>query len=208
MPNAGPALPNGLKARAGPGVNTGRPYPVHLAGQDRRLGNNPAVATIRPETPEDSPTITGLLEACFPTPAESRLVTALRRAGRLSLSLVAAEQGQIVGHVAFSPVSTAAGHTGTALAPLAVAPGQRRQGIGAQLVRAGLEAACHKGHSWAVVLGDPDYYGRFGFQPAPGLGLSDAYGSGDAFQVIELLPGGIPVGAGLVSYAPEFALVA
>ena len=124
------------------------------------------------------------------------------------LSLIAAEQGQIVGHVAFSPVSTAAGHSGTGLAPLAVAPGQRRQGIGAQLVQAGLEAACHKGHSWAVVLGDPDYYGRFGFQPAPGLGLSDAYGSGDAFQVIELLPGGIPVGAGLVRYAPEFALVA
>ena len=59
-----------------------------------------------------------------------------------------------------------------------------------------------------MVLGEPGYYGRFGFQPAPGLGLSDAYGGGDAFQVIELLPGGIPVGAGLVRYAPEFALVA
>ena len=59
-----------------------------------------------------------------------------------------------------------------------------------------------------MVLGEPGYYGRFGFQPAPGLDLGDAYGGGDTFQVIELLPGAIPVGAGLVRYAPEFALVA
>lgn len=87
-------------------------------------------------------------------------------------------------------------------------PTHRRQGIGAQLVSAGLEAARHTEHRWAVVLGEHGYYGCFGFQAALAFGLIDAYGGGEAFQVIELVPGGIPVGAGLVSYAPEFDLVA
>lgn len=55
-----------------------------------------------------------------------------------------------------------------------------------------------------MLLGDPACYGRFGFQTAPAFSLADADGGGEAFQVIAQQPGGIPVGAGLVSYAPEF----
>ncbi len=58
-----------------------------------------------------------------------------------------------------------------------------------------------------MVLGEPAYYSRFGFRPAPEFGLSDQYGGGSAFQVIELVPGALPVGAGLVRYAPQFAVV-
>jgi len=56
-----------------------------------------------------------------------------------------------------------------------------------------------------VVLGDPAYYGRFGFLPASGWGLGDEYGGGAAFQALELRAGSIPTAGALVRYAPEFA---
>lgn len=68
----------------------------------------------------------------------------------------------------------------------------------------------HDAGSAAVLRGGarmPDYYARFGFQPAAGVGLSDEYGGGDAFQVLELAAGRLPGGAGLVRYAPEFSAV-
>ncbi len=129
----------------------------------------------------------------------------LREAGRLSASLVAEVDGRVVGHVAFSPVTVEARSVGAGLAPLAILPTHRRRGVGAALVAAGLDACRSAGFGWAVVLGEPDYYGRFGFRPASASGLSDEYGGGDAFQVVELTPGSLPAGAGLVSYAPEFA---
>ena len=61
------------------------------------------------------------------------------------------------------------------------------------------------GFGWVVVLGEPEYYSRFGFRPASAFGLSDEYGGGPAFQAVELVAGALPVGAGLVRYAPEFA---
>jgi putative acetyltransferase len=101
-------------------------------------------------------------------------------------------------------VSTTAGAIGAGLAPLAVIESHRRQGIAAELVRAGLEACREAGFGWCVVLGEPAYYGRFGFRAAPEFGLSDEYGGGESFQVIELIPNALPVNAGLVRYAPEF----
>jgi putative acetyltransferase len=162
--------------------------------------------TVRPERPDDVAAIHALNAAAFPTPLEARLVDLLRAAGRLTVSLVAVADGVVVGHVGFSPV-TAAGATGIGLAPVAVAAAHRRRGVAAGLIEAGLEACRAAGFGWAVVLGEPHYYARFGFRPAPAAGLSDEYGGGDAFQVLELTPGALPVGAGLVKYAPEFALV-
>lgn len=160
---------------------------------------------IRPERPEDAAAIRAIHEASFPTPAEGRLVDLLREAGRLSASLVAEVDGVVAGHVSFSPVATGSGAIGAGLAPLAVLPEYRRRGVGAELVAGGLAACRDAGFGWAVVLGEPHYYGRFGFRPAPGFGLSDEYGGGDAFQVVELASGALPVGARLVRYAPEFA---
>jgi len=99
----------------------------------------------------------------------------------------------------------ATGARGAGLAPVAVAQAHRRRGVAAELIRAGLEACRAAGFGWAVVLGEPAYYGRFGFRPARGFGLSDEYGGGSAFQAVELVPGAMPSGAGLVCYAPEFA---
>ncbi|MBL8825909.1 MAG: N-acetyltransferase [Planctomycetaceae bacterium] len=164
------------------------------------------MTTLRPETPHDAAAIHALLVDCFPTDAEARLVDQLRAAGRLLVSYVAEVEGQIVGHVAFSPVTVASGATGVGLAPVAVQVAQRRRGIAADLVTAGLAACRSLDYRWAVVLGNPAYYARFGFRPAREFGLSDEYGGGDAFQAFELQPHAIPRDAGLVRYAPEFAV--
>ncbi len=160
---------------------------------------------LRPERPTDLAAIHAVHAASFPTSAEARLVDLLRAAGDLGVSLVAEIDGEIVGHVAFSPVSTSAGVTGGGLAPLAVAESHRHRGIAAALVRAGLQACPGAGYGWAVVLGEPHYYERFGFRPAATFGLGDEYGGGEAFQVMELTPGTLPHGAGFVRYAPAFA---
>jgi putative acetyltransferase len=141
----------------------------------------------------------------FPTAAEARLVDLLRAAGSLRVSLVAEVGDAIVGHVAFSPVSAASGTAGAGLAPLAVVAQHRGRGIGAELVRKGLHACRAAGIGWVVVLGQPTYYARFGFRPASNFGLRDEYRGGSAFQAIELIRGALPVGAGLVRYAEEFA---
>lgn len=161
--------------------------------------------SIRPEQSGDAEGIRGVHARCFPTGDEARLVDLLREAGRLPVSLVAEVDGTLVGHVAFSPVSTATGAIGAGLAPVAVIEAYRRRGIAARLIADGLDACRSLGYGWAVVLGEPGYYARFGFRPAQESGLSDEYGGGPAFQVIELTPGGLPRGAGLVRYAAEFA---
>jgi len=157
------------------------------------------------EQPGDAAAIHAVHAGSFPTAGEARLVDLLREAGRLTVSLVAEADGEIVGHVAFSPVTAARGAGGAGLAPVAVAQWHRGKGIAAELIRAGLRGCREAGFGWAVVLGDPHYYGRFGFRPSREFGLSDEYGGGDMFQALELIAGALPVGAGLVKYAPEFA---
>jgi putative acetyltransferase len=166
---------------------------------------------IRAELPDDANEIHHLVASAFPTEAESFLVDELRRTGALRVSLVAVDDDtdhRIVGYIAFSPVIAADGREGIGIAPVAVAATHRRRGIAAQLIEKGLELSREQGFAYAVVLGSPSYYSRFGFEAAPRRGLSDEYEGGDSFQVLELLPGGLPNGAGLVRYAPAFAAFA
>ena len=160
---------------------------------------------VRAEEPRDIPAIFAVHCASFATDAEARLVDSLRAAGRLSVSLVADANDAIVGHVAFSPVSTASGAVGIGLGPLAVLESHRRKGVGARLVDSGLAQFRSAGFGWAVVLGDPAYYARFGFRPASLFGLSDEFNGGPAFQALELMAGQLPLGSGLVRYSAEFA---
>jgi putative acetyltransferase len=143
--------------------------------------------------------------ASFPTPGEARLVDELRAAGRLLVSLVAEAHGEVVGHVAFSPVELQGASGGVGLAPLAVLPGFRRRGVGALLVREGLAHCRGSGRGFVVVLGDPGYYRRFGFVPAARWRLCDEYGGGAAFQALELHPAAIPPSGGVLRYSPEFS---
>lgn len=163
---------------------------------------------VRAESPADRADIHALVGACFPTDAEARLIDSLRAARRLTISLVAEDEGRILGHVAFSPVTAANGAVGLGLAPVAVAEAFRRRGMADELISRGLAIGREANYGWVVVLGEPQYYRRFGFQPARDWGLADEYAGGEAFQAIELKPGGLPRGAGLVRYAPEFAVFA
>lgn len=133
---------------------------------------------IRNEQPSDIASIARLTEAAFANAEHSShtehfIVDALRRAGQLSVSLVAVENDAIVGHVACSPVTLSSGATGWyGLGPISVAPDRQGQGIGAALMHAALEQLRSLGGAGCVVLGDPGYYRRFGFQVHPGLELA------------------------------------
>ena len=161
---------------------------------------------IREEAPGDFDQIAALLDLAFDGSDESRLVADLRAEGAAIAALVAVEKARIVGHVLFSelPIETAGDALrAAALAPLAVLPERQRQGIGSALVGAGLAACRERGVAAVVVLGDPDYYPRFGFSPEAARNLRAPF-SGPAFMALELLPGCLDGGTGTVRYAEAF----
>ena len=160
---------------------------------------------IRPEGPDDAAAIHAVNAAAFPTAEEADLVDALRAAHAVILSLVADEDGSVVGHILFSPVTIdrpGASVIAIGLAPMAVAPPYQRRGIGEQLVTAGLDALRAAGEKAVVVLGHPAYYPRFGFRPAADFGLCWEGGHDEAFFAIELTAGAL-AGGGVVRYRPE-----
>jgi putative acetyltransferase len=168
----------------------------------------PALPLIRPEQPGDRAGVRAVNVAAFETPAEADLVDALRARARPLVSLVAAERGAIVGHILFSPVTLPGRPSLTlmGLAPMAVAPARQRVGIGAALVRAGLEACRRLPADAVVVLGHPAYYPRFGFAPGVHGGLGCEYDvPAEAFMVLELRPGALRGAAGAVRYHAAFA---
>lgn len=167
---------------------------------------------IREETVDDLPAIRQVNEAAFGRPEEAALVDALRAAGRVTLSLVALDAGQVAGHVLFSPVQIVmAGGISTpavALAPLAVLPALQGRGIGSALTREGLARLRVGGHGIVIVLGHADYYPRFGFRPAAVLGIRAPWDvPEEAFMVAELIPGALEGVSGIVRYGPEFDAV-
>lgn len=124
---------------------------------------------IRSETPADFDVIHELTQTAFsPMPysdgTEANIIRSLRAAEDLTISLVAEEDGAILGHVAFSPVSID-GVDGDwfGLGPIAVRPGRQRQGIGRALIERGLELLRQRGAAGCALIGSPDVYGRVGF---------------------------------------------
>jgi len=164
---------------------------------------------IRAEEPGDNSSVRRVNELAFERPQEADLVDALREKARPCISLVALVGGEIVGHIFFSPV-TVEGEDATfmamGLAPMAVAPEYQRQGVGSLLVREGLEKCKLIGHYVVFVLGHPEYYPRFGFNPASSKGLRSEYDvSDEAFMLAELRPDALAGRSGLVRYRPEFS---
>lgn len=191
--------------------------PVRMGGNYKRpsvrrkhqaISHMHPTPVIRHETDADIAGIRSVVQAAFGRPGEAGLVDALRRAGALALSSVAAIGEQIVGHVAFSPITIGGRRPALALAPLAVAPDWQRQGIGSALVRCGLDACRRAGHEIVIVLGAPAFYGRFGFMPASEAGIECPFPAPPgAFMVLELSPGAARGCRGMVHYRSEFELV-
>ena len=132
---------------------------------------------IRNETAADVAAIEAVTTAAFlnaphTSHTEQFIVAALRKDGQLTVSLVAHVDGTVIGHVAISPVSISDGTIGWyGLGPISVVPEYQRHGIGSRLMREALRVLREHGASGCVVLGEPEYYGRFGFRTDPKLNL-------------------------------------
>jgi putative acetyltransferase len=135
--------------------------------------------TITAFTAEDGADVRQILTEAFGTSAEADLVEALRAGGHAVIDLVARIDGAVAGHVLFSRLTVAPPNErrrALCLAPLAVAPAWQRQGIGTALVREGLARAEAMDEDIVLVLGDPAYYGRFGFRPGRPDRMRTPYG--------------------------------
>lgn len=160
---------------------------------------------IHPETPADIQAIHHVTEAAFLNAphtdhTEQFIIKALRDAGALTLSFVAEEDGQIIGHVAVSPVAISNGaEDWYGLGPISVTPDQQGKGIGSALMNAAIKGLKDLNANGCVLLGEPAYYGRFGFKSIEDLILPDV--PPEYFQAL-LLNGEYPQGE--VSYHEGF----
>ena len=161
---------------------------------------------IRKEENTDHQWVREVVRAAFPTEEESKLVDVLRENNKAIISLVAVINDKVLGHILFSPVSTTppSEAKGIGLAPVSVKPKFQGQGIGSQLIREGLRLCKELQYDYVVVLGDPNYYQRFGFQKASDFGIQNEYGVDDEFMMIQFSTSSRL--QGLVRYAPEFSM--
>ena len=159
---------------------------------------------IRQETSSDFAAIRAITKAAFAGKpyshqTEAEIIDGLRAADAIRLSLVALSDGEVIGNVVFSDVTIdgVAGWIG--LGPVSVKPGQQRGGVGSTLITAGLDRMRAEGASGCVLVGDPAYYGRFGFKAVPGLGYD---GVPDEYVLALPFVGAPPKGA--IVYHPAF----
>ncbi len=163
---------------------------------------------IRAETENDRMAVYAVNAAAFETPSEARLVDALREQADPFVSLVAEDEGKVVGHIMFSPVSLSGNPDlkVIGLGPMAVVPRRQNTGIGSQLVRAGLERCRRLGFVAAVVLGHPEYYSRFGFVPSSRFDIDSEYDvHEEIFMAMELQPDALSGKTGRVKYDAAFS---
>jgi putative acetyltransferase len=156
---------------------------------------------IRGETDRDKEAIRALHLHCFPTADEADLVDQLRQDGDITLSLISETADCLTGHALFSRMK--APFRALGLGPVAVFPEWREQGIAARLIETGLAQAAGAGWEAVFVLGNPDYYGRFGFDAALAAGFQSPY-AGMHFMA-RALQKELPVRSGSVEYPPAFA---
>lgn len=173
--------------------------------------NLTAGLSVRPELPADAGAIARVHKAAFGRAAEGQLVEALRRSEHIVFSLVGSLGKDIVGSAVLSPVTvmpTVPGLKMLALGPLGVLPAYQQQGIGSTLMRHAIEQSRADGWHAIVVLGDPEYYRRFGFRAAARFGLTSEFDVADeAFMLLELVAHAVGGVKGVVRYPPEFCLV-
>ena len=163
---------------------------------------------IRDEAPADRSDIAWLLRDAFGRDDEAELVARLRDDGAVILALVAEADGEIAGHIVLSRLATqidGRAVEAAALAPLAVRPDRQRRSIGSRLVETAIAQASRAGIAAVIVLGNPHYYGRFGFSAALAEKLASPV-AGPAFMALELVPEALSGARGSVTYPRAFAL--
>ncbi len=145
-------------------------------------------------------TIEAFLNAPHTENTEQHIIRELRDSGALSISLIAENQWEIVGHVAISPITISDGAKGWyGLGPISVLPKMQRSGIGSKLMLSALDALKDSGASGCVLLGDPAYYQQFGFKPESRIVYPDV--PPEYFQMIHF-SGSLP--KGIVAYHEAF----
>ena len=150
---------------------------------------------IRPARPADYAAIREVVKAAFTDEfhkaSEHDLVDALRADGAALVALVAEDDGEVVGHILFSPLTTDTGQAFAALAPVAVKPGLQKAGAGSALCRVGIEACRALGQEAVIVLGHPAYYPRFGFTAEAAATVRSVYAGRPSFMAMALTPGAL-----------------
>lgn len=161
---------------------------------------------IRGEHSTEHRSIEKLLDEAIAGEPVGRLVADLRRDGDLHLSLVAEVEGTLAGYIGFSPVAIAGPRARVyQLSPLAVDARFRRRGIGSMLVRTGLDRCRELDADAVLVLGNPAYYTRFGFDPALASRLRTRW-AGPHLMGIEFTPG-VLTQVSFLALAPAFELL-
>lgn len=160
---------------------------------------------IRDETAGDIPVISPLVTEAFrmlvySSGTEARIIETLRAEGALALSLVAEEDGNVIGHLATSAARIGTQDGWGLIGPLAISPPRHRQGIGAALMTEALRRLRQTCRG-AALVGDPAYYGRFGFRSFPGLSVA-----GCPPEVVQALPFDGAAPCGEMIHHPAFGL--
>jgi len=179
------------------------------AGSSQPLGRNEIMLSIRQEQAEDLSAIRAVNEQAFNQPEEADIVDQLRALGDSVLSLVATRNDEIVGHILFSPVTIEKNDDvvdGMGLGPMAVLPDFQGQRIGSALVEAGIRTLRDRFCPFVVVLGHPQYYPRFGFEPASRHGITCQWEEvpDDTFMALILDQGLMKNVSGRALYREEF----
>ena len=162
---------------------------------------------IRKEEPADREAVRRINEIAFEQGPEAAIVDKLRKSCKEYCSFVAVNQDTVIGHVLFTPVTIDGSRvTGMGLAPMAVLPSYQNRGIGSLLVRQGLRYLQQLGSPFVIVLGHPEYYPRFGFEPASRYKLKSQWEGvpDEAFMVVVFDRDVLPGKGGIVRYRAEF----
>lgn len=163
---------------------------------------------IRIEREADFSAVYEINSKAFETTVEALLVNKLRKSGIPLISLVSELDDKLVGHILFSQAHIISENSRIeimALAPMAVLPEYQGQSIGSELVKHGLKLCIQNGFKAVAVLGHPEYYPRFGFEPSINLNISCSYDvPEEVFMIMELKRGFLKNVAGQVEYHKLF----
>lgn len=166
---------------------------------------------IRPETKQDKESIYKINCEAFGTDIEAKIVDALRDSGQLKLSMVAEDHGNIIGHIAYSPMTFPDARiavNAVALAPMSVAPAFQRKGVGSRLINISVEELKRSNVDIIFLIGHPEYYPKFGFQPAfSTLGVKSNFEDvpDDAFMYLKISENPFKLENSRVFFRDEFS---